>query len=69
MLEVMTLSAPGRVVQRWYSLRQAAIYTGTSASTLRRMVKAGRIRATKPIGVMVFDVSELDRFMLSRQEE
>lgn len=63
---VMAPEGPSRVFQRWFSLRQAAVYTGRSASTLRGLVKAGRLRATKPAGVLVFDVSELDRFMMGQ---
>lgn len=62
----MALEAPIVVTQRWYSLRQAAVYTGRSASTLRGLVKAGRLRATKPAGVLVFDRDELDRFMMGQ---
>ena len=41
------------VVQRWYSPRQAADYTGLTPSTIRKHIREGRLRAYIPEGSRV----------------
>lgn len=52
--------------KRYYSPADAAIYTGLSAKTLRRLSAARKIRALKPTpNRLLFDKQDLDRYLRS----
>jgi excisionase family DNA binding protein len=49
---------------RYLGLRQAASYACLSTSTLQRAVRAGRLRALRPVGNrLVFEVEAIDEFL------
>jgi hypothetical protein len=53
-------------LKRWFSLSEAAIYTGYKEITLRKAVYAGEldIGQSGPRGKWYFDVHQLDDWML-----
>ena len=53
----------GRLSDRWISLDEAVGYSGLSKSSLRRVVRAGRLKASRATGKLMFRVSWIDKFM------
>lgn len=50
--------------QRWLNFGEAARYSGISAESLRRLVRAGRLRVFRPTERKVLiDRAELDAFI------
>lgn len=52
------------VEKNGFSVKEAALYTGIGASTLRRQIDAGEIRAGRIADRVVIRRDELDRLML-----
>ena len=49
------------IPKRFFTVEEAANYSGISASSLRRLMAAGTLTAHRPIDRILFDVVELDR--------
>src|SRR5437588_11965990 len=49
-LDQLLARAPSATAARYLSLPDAAVYTGLSVSTLRRLLAAGRLRGRRPTG-------------------
>lgn len=57
----------GFLLKRWFTLSEAAIYTGYDKATLRQAVYDGQFGYSQkgPRGKWILDVYELDKFILS----
>ena len=53
----------GRLSDRWISLAEAAKYSGLSESTLRRAVRAGKLKTSSATGKLMFRVTWIDKFL------
>jgi hypothetical protein len=51
------------VVQRFFKYKDAATYLGISASQVRALVDAGKLKPRRAAGPPRLDVAELDRLM------
>ena len=59
----ITVTLPA-VVPEWLGLKLAATYTSSSAKTVSRWIKSGKITYSKlPSGTIKISRTELDRFM------
>ncbi len=59
-------------VPKLLGVREAAVYLSLSPDSVRNLAKHGRITGTRPAGIrrLLFDVEELDRFVIaSRQDD
>lgn len=56
--------------KRWFTLAQAAVYTGLSDETIRRFTKAGRLTPHRPAGLrpVLYDRQELDELVQASAE-
>ena len=61
--EIKGLIEKGRLSDRWVSLNEAVRYSSLSESTLRRAIRAGRLRASKSTGKIMLRLSWIDRFL------
>jgi len=48
---------------RWVDLKAACDYCGLSASTIRRYIRSGQLRCSKPSGKLMFKIEWLDKWM------
>lgn len=48
---------------KWLSIKEAAEYSGTSNSSLRRSVRSGTLKCSKQTGKLLFRRSSIDRFL------
>jgi len=57
----------GFLLKRWFTLAEAAIYTGYDKATLRQAVYNGDLGYSQrgPRGKWIFDVLELDKWILA----
>lgn len=62
-----TNSPPRFLLKRWFSLSEAAIYTGFKGITLRQAVYTGELNVGQrgERGKWYLDINELDSFMLA----
>lgn len=57
------LIAEGRMTDRWISLEEAVRYSGLSESTLRRAIRAGKLKASRATGKLMLRLSWIDKFL------
>jgi predicted site-specific integrase-resolvase len=50
-----------------FQIKGAADYLGISVISLRRLVKAGRIKPNRELRVLLFPIEELNRFLTGRR--
>ena len=48
---------------RWVDLKAACDYCDLSASTIRRSIRSGRLKCSKPAGKLMFKIEWLDKWM------
>ena len=56
--------------KRWFTLSQAAAYTGLSDETLRRLTKGGKLTPYRPMGLrpVLYDREQLDGLIQASAE-
>ena len=47
----------------WIDINEASEYTSVSASTLRRNIKEGKLKASKRLGKILFKKSDLESWL------
>ena len=47
----------------WVDIKSACSYTGLSASTIRRAIQKGVLKASTNTGKLLFKVSDVDRWL------
>ena len=52
-----------KVRKGWVDLKAACDYCGLSASTIRRYIRSGRLKCSKPAGELMFKIEWLDQWM------
>jgi excisionase family DNA binding protein len=52
-----------KVRKGWVDLKAACDYCGLSASTIRRYIRSGQLRCSKPSGKLMFKIEWLDKWM------
>ena len=53
----------GKVRDRWLNLQEVCAYSTLSEATIRRNIKAGRLKASQQTGKLLFRISWVDRWL------
>ena len=48
---------------RWVDIKEVSEFTSVSASTIRRAVRSGRLKASNSTGKLLFRVSDIDHWL------
>ena len=61
--DIKSLLKNEKISDKWLDIKSAADYCSLSATTLRRNVDAGKLKASKVTGKMLFKRSDLETFL------
>ena len=52
-----------KIANRWMDIKEVSEFTSVSASTIRRAVRSGRLKASNSTGKLLFRVSDIDHWL------
>ena len=52
-----------KIANRWMDIKEVSEFTSVSASTIRRAVRKGVLKASTSTGKLLFKVSDVDRWL------